>query len=285
MMQAHVEGIEANDPALHPADMPAARESPQRKSSPLGIDLDPGADFDPGDLSSRTKTGVIVLPQGMRAVIMFVLLLALMLTGMPVSIALGLTVLTFMFTLTDVPTEVGGAEAVHRPGKLRDHGDPVLHPGRQFPDPWRRRAAHDQLSRPSMVGHWYGGLGLAGVVACALFARCPARRRRPWSPSARSCCRRWWRKASRSASAPASSRRRLARHPDSAVDPDDALRGRHEYLDRQVVHRRLRPRHRCWRPCWARSPGISRRRRNYPRMEKATFARAPGTHSAKASGA
>ena len=22
----------------------------------------------------------------------------------------------------------------------------------------------------SMVGHWYGGLGLAGVMACALFA-------------------------------------------------------------------------------------------------------------------
>ena len=50
-------------------------------------------------------SGLIVLPQGMRAVIMFVLLIALMLTGMPVSIALGLTVLTFMFTLTDVRTE------------------------------------------------------------------------------------------------------------------------------------------------------------------------------------
>ena len=35
----------------------------------------------------------------------FILLIALMMTGMPVSIALGLTVLTFMFTLTDVRTE------------------------------------------------------------------------------------------------------------------------------------------------------------------------------------
>ncbi|HEY2424974.1 MAG TPA: TRAP transporter large permease subunit, partial [Pseudolabrys sp.] len=41
----------------------------------------------------------------MRVVIVFVLLFALMLTGMPVSIALGLTVLTFLFTLTDVRTE------------------------------------------------------------------------------------------------------------------------------------------------------------------------------------
>ena len=48
---------------------------------------------------------LIALPQGLRALILFALLLSLMFTGMPVSIALGLTVLTFMFTLTEVPTE------------------------------------------------------------------------------------------------------------------------------------------------------------------------------------
>ena len=36
---------------------------------------------------------------------MFALLIALMITGMPVSIALGLTVLAFLFTLTHVPIE------------------------------------------------------------------------------------------------------------------------------------------------------------------------------------
>ena len=41
----------------------------------------------------------------MTATINFILLLALMLTGMPVSISLGLTVLTFLFTLTQVPIE------------------------------------------------------------------------------------------------------------------------------------------------------------------------------------
>ena len=55
------------------------------------------------------KAGLIVLPQGMRAFILFVLLLALMFTGMPVSISLGLTVLTFMFTLTEVRDQVGRA--------------------------------------------------------------------------------------------------------------------------------------------------------------------------------
>ena len=41
----------------------------------------------------------------MNTAIIFVLLLALMLTGMPISISLGLTVLTFLFTMTDVPIE------------------------------------------------------------------------------------------------------------------------------------------------------------------------------------
>src|SRR4051812_15672570 len=40
---------------------------------------------------------------------------------------------------------VGGAEAIHRHREVRDHGDPVLHFGRQLPDPWRRGAAHDQF--------------------------------------------------------------------------------------------------------------------------------------------
>src|SRR5262249_23931224 len=51
------------------------------------------------------KTGVIVAPQAVRAITIFVLLIAFMLTGMPVSIALGLTVLTFLFILSDVPIE------------------------------------------------------------------------------------------------------------------------------------------------------------------------------------
>ena len=39
----------------------------------------------------------------MTAFIIFFLLFALMLTGMPVSISLGLTVLTFLFAMTQAP--------------------------------------------------------------------------------------------------------------------------------------------------------------------------------------
>ena len=41
----------------------------------------------------------------MNAALIFILLIALMLTGMPISIALGLTVLTFLFTMTEVPVQ------------------------------------------------------------------------------------------------------------------------------------------------------------------------------------
>ena len=41
----------------------------------------------------------------MSSAFIFSLLIALMLTGMPISIALGLTVLTFLFLLTTVPIE------------------------------------------------------------------------------------------------------------------------------------------------------------------------------------
>src|SRR5659263_748252 len=41
----------------------------------------------------------------MNAAIIFVLLIVLMLTGMPISISLGLTVLAFLFGFTQVPLE------------------------------------------------------------------------------------------------------------------------------------------------------------------------------------
>jgi C4-dicarboxylate transporter DctM subunit len=41
----------------------------------------------------------------MNAAIIFGILLVLMLTGMPISISLGLTVLSFLFTMTEVPLE------------------------------------------------------------------------------------------------------------------------------------------------------------------------------------
>jgi len=51
------------------------------------------------------KYGLVDLGPAARGALIFTLLFALMVTGMPVSIALGLSVLTFLFTLTQVPIE------------------------------------------------------------------------------------------------------------------------------------------------------------------------------------
>ncbi|MGH9806556.1 MAG: TRAP transporter large permease subunit, partial [Terriglobia bacterium] len=105
----------------------------------------------------------------MRGLILFALLLSLMFTGMPVSIALGLTVLTFMFTLTEVPTESVALKLFTGLESFEIMAIPFFILAGTF-------LTHGGVAKrminfaTSMVGHWYGGLGLAGVVACALFA-------------------------------------------------------------------------------------------------------------------
>ncbi len=86
---------------------------------------------------------------------------------------------------------VGGAEAVHRHREVRDHGDSVLHPGRQLPDPRRRGEADDHASPPrwSATGTAAWPRRCDGVRAVRRGVGLLARR--PWSRSARSCCRRW----------------------------------------------------------------------------------------------
>jgi len=49
-----------------------------------------------------------------NAGIVFALLIGLMLTGMPISISLGLTVLTFLFFMSNVPVETVAMKLVHR---------------------------------------------------------------------------------------------------------------------------------------------------------------------------
>jgi C4-dicarboxylate transporter, DctM subunit len=161
---AHVEGLE--DP-LHPAETGAVTVK-GRGMSPLGLILIL-APFLIVAICIAHATGLIVLPQGMRAVIMFVLLIALMLTGMPVSISLGLTVLTFMFTLTDVRTESVALKLFTGLESFEIMAIPFFILAGNF-------LTHGGVARrmiafaTSMVGHWYGGLALAGVLACALFA-------------------------------------------------------------------------------------------------------------------
>ena len=105
----------------------------------------------------------------MNAAIIFGVLLALMLTGMPISISLGLTVLTFLFTMTQVPLESVALKLFSGIEKFEIMAIPFFILAGNF-------LTHGGVARrminfaTSMVGHWYGGLGLAGVLACALFA-------------------------------------------------------------------------------------------------------------------
>ena len=105
----------------------------------------------------------------MNALIIFVLLLALMLTGMPISISLGLTVLTFLFTMTSVPIESVALKIFTGIEKFEIMAIPFfILAGNVLTHGGVARRMINFAS--SMVGHWHGGLALAGVMACALFA-------------------------------------------------------------------------------------------------------------------
>ena len=105
----------------------------------------------------------------MTALVIFGLLAILMLTGMPISISLGLTVLTFLFTMTQVPLESVALKLFTGIEKFEIMAIPFFILAGNF-------LTHGGVAKrminfaSSMVGHWYGGLGLAGVLACALFA-------------------------------------------------------------------------------------------------------------------
>jgi C4-dicarboxylate transporter, DctM subunit len=105
----------------------------------------------------------------MNGWILFGLLVLLMLTGMPVSIALGLTVLTFIFGFTTVPLQSVALKLFTGLENFEIMAIPFFILAGNF-------LTHGGVAKrmivfaTSLVGHWYGGLGLAAVLACALFA-------------------------------------------------------------------------------------------------------------------
>src|SRR5437773_2913811 len=105
----------------------------------------------------------------MNSVFIFGLLIALMLTGIPVSIALGLTVLAFLFLLTHVPIEAVALKLFTGIEKFEIMAIPFFILAGNF-------LTHGGVARrmidfaTSLIGHWHGGLALAGIVACAMFA-------------------------------------------------------------------------------------------------------------------
>jgi C4-dicarboxylate transporter DctM subunit len=106
---------------------------------------------------------------GGKVGIVFALLIALMLTGIPVSIALGLTVLMFMYLLTQVPVEAVALKLFSGIEKFEIMAIPLFILAGNF-------LTHGGVARrmiafaTSMIGHWHGGLALAGIIACAMFA-------------------------------------------------------------------------------------------------------------------
>jgi C4-dicarboxylate transporter DctM subunit len=105
----------------------------------------------------------------MSGALIFGLLFALMLTGMPISISLGLTVLTFLFTMTQVPIESVGLKLFSGLDNFGIMAIPFFILAGTFLT--RGGVARRMISfTTSLVGHLPGGLGLAGVAACAMFA-------------------------------------------------------------------------------------------------------------------
>jgi C4-dicarboxylate transporter DctM subunit len=120
---------------------------------------------------------LIVIPFGAVVVghpppswlVLFCVLVGLMLFGTPISIALGLTVLTFVFTMTHVPIESVALKLFTGIERFEIMAIPFFILAGRF-------LTYGGVARrminfaASMVGHWHGGLALAGIVACAMFA-------------------------------------------------------------------------------------------------------------------
>src|SRR5665648_646119 len=88
---------------------------------------------------------------------------------MPISIALGLTVLSFLYVMTQVPIEAVALKLFTGIESFEIMAIPFFILAGNF-------LTHGGVARrmiafaTSIVGHWHGGLGLAGIVACAMFA-------------------------------------------------------------------------------------------------------------------
>jgi len=164
--EAKVEGIEAMAAMPAPAELHGTVSS--RWATPLALSLIL-APILVLAICVAAKTGVIVMPPSIRAIMIFILLITFMATGTPVSIALGLTVLTFLFVLSDVPIESVSMKLFTGLDNFPIMAIPFFILAGNF-------LTHGGVARRminfavSLIGHWHGGLGLAGIVACAMFA-------------------------------------------------------------------------------------------------------------------
>jgi C4-dicarboxylate transporter DctM subunit len=105
----------------------------------------------------------------MTALLIFAILALLLITGMPVSIALGLTVFTFLFGFSEVPMDAIALKLFTGIEKFEIMAIPFFILAGNF-------LTHGGVAKrminfaTALVGHLNGGLALGGIVACALFA-------------------------------------------------------------------------------------------------------------------
>lgn len=101
--------------------------------------------------------------------VLFTLLIGLMLTGTPISIALGLTVLIFVLTMTHVSLESVALKLFTGIERFEIMAVPFFILAGNF-------LTYGGVARKminfamTMIGHLHGGLALAGILACAMFA-------------------------------------------------------------------------------------------------------------------
>ena len=105
----------------------------------------------------------------MNSLIIFVLLVALLLTGMPISIALGMSVLTFLYVFSTIPVEIVSQRLFTGLDQFAIMAIPffILAGGLLTSGGVARRIVNFATT---LVGAMRGGLALSAVLSCAFFA-------------------------------------------------------------------------------------------------------------------
>jgi len=105
----------------------------------------------------------------MNTLIIFALLIALLLTGMPISIALGISVLAFLYAFSTIPIEIVSQRLFTGLDQFAIMAIPFFILAGAFLTTGgvARRIVNFATT---LVGHFHGGLALSAVLSCAFFA-------------------------------------------------------------------------------------------------------------------
>lgn len=105
----------------------------------------------------------------MSAMIIFALLVVLLLTGMPISIALGMSVLAFLFAFSTIPVEIVSQRLFTGLDQFAIMAIPFFILSGTFLSTGGVAARIVRFAS-ALVGSMRGGMGMAAVLSCAFFA-------------------------------------------------------------------------------------------------------------------